>query len=304
MQFKPLLILIGATASGKTRFAIELAKRLNAEIISADSRQVYKRMDIGTGKDLDEYLKNHVPYHLIDILEPGTKYHVDAFKKDFYAVYNQLQAQNKMIILCGGTALYINSLIQPSELTSIPINPIIRSQFENQSLPHCIAELKKFPTESWKNVDFKSHKRVIRALEIAHYLKDNPIPTADYPKLNPIFFGLVDEVETRRLKIKKRLQMRLKDGLIEEVKGLMEAGLSFEMLEYYGLEYKFIGKYLKGELSYTEMEAQLYHGICQYAKRQMTFFRKMDREGAQINWIDASLNLEKQVEVVSKLIKA
>ncbi len=298
----PLIIIVGATASGKTNLAIHLAKHLGAEIISADSRQVYRGMDIGTGKDLEQYRQAAIPYHLIDIKEPGEKYHVNDFKTDFFKAFDTIQLKNKPCILCGGTAMYIQALIQSSELTAIPINEKIRADFENLTIQDCLIALQKYPVEYWQHVDLKSKKRLIRAIEIADYLQIHPRPKATRKVENYVFIGLVDEIENRRQKIKDRLLLRIQEGLIKEVKNLLKKGLSYEMLDYYGLEYRFVAKYLQVELSDDELFENLYTAIVQYAKRQTTFFRKLDREGANIYWIDASLTIDDQIKLALQKI--
>lgn len=288
-----LIIILGATASGKTKLAVQVAEALNGEIISADSRQIFKRMDIGTGKDLQEYTVNNksIPYHLIDILEPGERYHVDAFKNDFYSAFEKIAALNKMPILCGGTGMYIHSLLQNQTFTSVPVNLELRAQLDLLSKEELILKLQNNNSQLIDHVvDLSSKKRLIRALEIADYLKHNQLETIERPEIKPIIFGLKNEVEITRAKILKRLDERFASGLIEEVEQLLKEGISKEMLVFYGLEYKFIVNYLDGELTLEELKLKLGIAICQYAKRQNTFFRKMEKDGADIIWLDASLS--------------
>jgi len=285
-----LIIILGATASGKTKLAVQVAHALNGEIISADSRQVFKSMDIGTGKDLQEYSieGTAIPHHLIDILEPGDRYHVDAFKNDFYEAFKQISNRNKMPILCGGTGMYIHSLLQNQTFTAVPVNQALRDQLELLSKEELVLKLQNNPNQNTLHVDLSSKKRLMRALEIAAYLKDNVLETVERPILKPIIFGLKNEVEVTRAKILARLNERFQAGLIEEVQQLLQSGISKEMLIFYGLEYKFVVNYLDGLLTLTELKLRLGIAICQYAKRQNTFFRKMEKDNVDIIWLNAS----------------
>lgn len=285
-----LIIILGATASGKTKLAVQIAQALNGEVISADSRQVFRRMDIGTGKDLQEYILEGttIPHHLIDILEPGERYHVDAFKNDFYEAFEQISKRKKIPILCGGTGMYIHSLLQNQTFTAIPVNQPLRDQLELLSKEELVLKLQSISEEHKHHVDLASKKRLIRALEIAAYLKENALETVDRPVLRPIVFGLKNEVEVTRAKILARLDERFNAGLITEVQQLIEAGISKEILIFYGLEYKFIVNYLDGLLTLEELKLRLGIAICQYAKRQNTFFRKMEKDNVNIIWLDAS----------------
>ncbi|MBT2562007.1 tRNA (adenosine(37)-N6)-dimethylallyltransferase MiaA [Pedobacter sp. ISL-68] len=285
-----LMVILGATASGKTKLAVSVADALNGEIISADSRQIFKRMDIGTGKDLQEYHINGktIPYHLIDILEPGERYHVDAFKNDFYQAFESITQKNKITILCGGTGMYIHSLLQNQTYTAIPVNEKLREELSFSSKEELIAKLKNTNHQDHSHVDLSSKKRLIRAIEIAEYLKNNQLPFINRPALKPIIFGLKNEVEITRSKILARLDQRFKSGLIEEVAQLLKEGISKEILVFYGLEYKFIVNYLDGLFTFDELKLKLGTAICQYAKRQNTFFRKMEKDSIEIIWLDAS----------------
>lgn len=302
MSANPLVIILGATASGKTRLAVNLAHHLNGEIISADSRQVFKQMDIGTGKDLNEYNINGkaIPYHLIDILEPGERYHVNAFKHDFYNAFQTIINNKHLPILCGGTGMYIHSLLQNQEFTAVPVNEILRQNLELLSKEDLIEKLRSFPAQ--EHVDINSKKRLIRAIEIIEYLKLNTLETIERPKLNPIVFGLKNTVETTRAKILKRLDERLKAGMIEEVEVLLRSGISHEMLIFYGLEYKFIAQYLSGEFNFDDLKLKLGIAICQFAKRQGTFFRKMEKDGVVIHWLDAIKEIEILKEEVIEVL--
>lgn len=285
-----LIIILGATASGKTKLAVSVAEALNGEIISADSRQVFKRMDIGTGKDLQEYHINGktIPYHLIDILAPGERYHVDAFKNDFYKAFETITEKNKMPILCGGTGMYIHSLLQNQTYTAIPINEKLRNELSFLSKEELIVKLNNTNHQDQSHVDLSSKKRLIRALEIADFLKHNQLEAVERPEIKPIIFGLKNEVETTRAKILARLDQRFKAGLIEEVEQLLKEGISKEILVFYGLEYKFIVNYLDGLFTFDELKLKLGIAICQYAKRQNTFFRKMEKDNVELIWLDAS----------------
>jgi tRNA dimethylallyltransferase len=285
-----LIIILGATASGKTKLAVQVADALNGEIISADSRQIFKRMDIGTGKDLQEYHINGktIPYHLIDILEPGERYHVDAFKNDFYQAFESITERNKIPILCGGTGMYIHSLLQNQTFTAIPVNQQLRDQLDLLSKEELISKLQNDKNQNTDHVDLSSKKRLIRALEISDYLKNNQLEIVERPEIRPIIFGLKNEVEVTRAKILTRLNERFEAGLIEEVAQLIEEGISKETLVFYGLEYKFIVNYLDGLLTLEDLKLKLGIAICQYAKRQNTFFRKMEKDNVDIIWLDAS----------------
>jgi len=290
----PLLVILGPTASGKTRLAVSVAAALNAEIISADSRQVFRGMDIGTGKDLSEY--NHqrinVPYHLIDIKDAGERYHVDEFKQDFFDVFQQITSAGKLPVLCGGTGMYIHSILQNHAYTSIPVNAELRTTLHGKTQAELNAILNSFPLESTAHADRSTVKRLIRAIEVATYLGTNELEVVQRPEIRPYVVGLFDDVSVRREKINKRLEKRLDEGMIEEVAGLLESGVPAEMLSFYGLEYKIVVSYLTQQVSYTDMKAQLYNGICQYAKRQMTFFRKMEKDGVNIHWYQADMDPE------------
>ncbi|MCZ4243636.1 tRNA (adenosine(37)-N6)-dimethylallyltransferase MiaA [Pedobacter punctiformis] len=302
MSVNPLLIILGATASGKTHLAVNLAHDLNGEIISADSRQVFKHMDIGTGKDLNEYhIKGKIiPHHLIDILEPGERYHVNAFKEDFYNAFQTITHKNRLPILCGGTGMYIHSLLQNQEFTAVPVNEGLRTALELQSREALNERLNLYSNQ--EHVDINSKKRLIRAIEIAEYLKHNTLDTVDRPTFKPIVFGLKNTVEITRAKILKRLNERLNAGMIEEVKDLLSYGISQEMLVFYGLEYKFIAQYLAGAFSFDDLKLKLGIAICQFAKRQSTFFRKMEKDGVKINWLNAAQNDDVlKTEVANKL---
>lgn len=294
MEDNPLLVVLGPTASGKTRLGVSLARSLATELISADSRQVFKDMDIGTGKDLHEYGQgeNGVPYHLIDILEAGDSYNVNAFKEDFYTIYGELRKHHKVPLLCGGTGMYIHTILQDQPYTAIPVNTDLRASLPQQDSGKLRDILLTYPPAFTAHADLSSAKRMVRAIEVADYLRRNDLKLIKRPVLDPLVIGLVPDVELRRSRIKERLQVRLHSGLIEEVDRLLKKGISPEKLTFYGLEYKFVTAYLQNEMNRSDLEEKLYFAIRQFAKRQMTFFRKMEKDGVIINWIDAGQSPE------------
>ncbi|WP_443938955.1 tRNA (adenosine(37)-N6)-dimethylallyltransferase MiaA [Pedobacter sp. MW01-1-1] len=303
MHYNSLFIL-GATASGKTKLAVAIAQHLQGEIISADSRQIFKRMDIGTGKDLTEYriADEIIPYHLIDILEPGERYHVDAFKNDFFTAFEQIQTRKKLPIVCGGTGLYLQSVLQNQPYTAVPVNDDLRNILESLDKESLIERLYTYPAEQIKHVDLDSKKRIIRAIEIAEYLQEYTLIEVPRPTIHPLVIGLKNEVTLTRKKILNRLEARFEAGMIEEVAVLLKEGVPEEMLVFYGLEYKFIVQYLKGEMSLIVLKEKLGIAICQYAKRQNTYFRKMEKDGIRINWLDASLDINQLKQQVLQMV--
>lgn len=288
---RPLIIILGPTASGKTKLAVKLADHLKAEIISADSRQVFKGMDIGTGKDLAEYHINGrtIPYHLIDIKRAGEKYNVNEFKDDFFRVFDRLTANQTLPILCGGTGMYIHSLLQNQAYTAIPNNEPLRQQICSLEIQELRIMLSNYSRQYIQHADLSSHKRLIRAIEVAEFLTYNVLEVESRSAISPIVIGLNPELLIRRSSIINRLDARI-DALIPEVEYLIAAGLTKEMLDYYGLEYKFTGAYLKGEYGFNELKERLGTAICQFAKRQMTFFRKMEKDGVAINWFNPNVD--------------
>lgn len=299
-----LIVITGATAGGKTSVAAKLARKINAEIISADSRQVYKGMDIGTGKDINEYNinGNQVPYHLIDIVEAGSKYNVFEYHKDFFKVYSEITERNKIPVLCGGTGLYIDAVINNYQLVKVPVNERLRNELKDLSiseLGEILLKYKKLHNRS----DLDTTKRAIRAIEIAEYYSRNELKTDNTPDINPIIFGIYFDREQRRKRITQRLKYRLENGMIEEAKQLLDSGISYEDLEYYGLEYKFLSWFLAGKICYDELFNQLNTAIHQFAKRQMTWFRKMEKEGTKIYWIDGNQNIDKKIEYILGFLK-
>lgn len=299
-----LLTIIGPTACGKTSFAVAMASRLDSEIISADSRQVYRRMDLGTGKDLADYTIDNcaVPYHLIDIAEPGSKYNVFEFQHDFLQAYRQVTAKGKLPVMCGGTGLYVESVLRGYKLLPVPENPTLRSQLEGKSLSELTAQLAAYKTLH-NTTDVDTCKRAIRAIEIEEYYCEHAKDIPEFPKLNSMIIGLDIDRELRRKRISARLKQRLNEGMVDEVKALLAEGIAPDDLIYYGLEYKFLTQYVIGELTYDEMVSALEVAIHQFAKRQMTWFRGMERRGLHIHWINALLPNEEKVEQVMQLLQ-
>ncbi|MGN0209816.1 MAG: tRNA (adenosine(37)-N6)-dimethylallyltransferase MiaA [Muribaculaceae bacterium] len=286
MSSPDLITILGPTASGKTKVAVQLAARLNAEIISADSRQVYRRMDLGTGKDLDDYTigKQTIPYHLINIVEPGTKYNVFEYQRDFLQAYTNIKARGKNVIVCGGTGLYLESIIRGYRLSPVPQNPELREQLKGKSLQELTDILKQFKTLH-NTTDVDSASRAIRAIEIASFYDHTPVDDRPFPTLSSYTIGIDVDRELRRARISKRLRQRLDAGMIDEIHSLLNEGIAPENLIYYGLEYKYLTLYAIGTLSYEEMFTKLEIAIHQFAKRQMTWFRGMERRGVEIHWM-------------------
>ena len=281
MPTTDFITILGPTASGKTGVAVKLAAEIDAEIISADSRQVYRRMDLGTGKDLEDYCiqGKNIPYHLIDIAEPGTKYNVYEYQKDFLQAYNDIRSRGKKVIVCGGTGLYLESVLRSYRLSPVPQNPELRENLSGKSLAELTHILSQYKTLH-NTTDVDSAQRAIRAIEIAEYYKHTPIDDRPFPTLT----SYVDR-ETRRQRISARLKQRLDNGMVDEVKRLLAEGIPADDLIYYGLEYKFLTLYAIGKMSYEEMFRQLEIAIHQFAKRQMTWFRGMERRGIDIHWM-------------------
>lgn len=291
-----LITILGPTASGKTTLAAALASQLDSEIISADSRQVYRAMDIGTGKDLADYTVDgkQVPHHLIDICDAGDKYNVFEFQHDFQKVFSEITAKCKLPILCGGTGMYIEAVLKGYKLPAVPENKELRKSLENKSLEDLANILSRY--NPYNKSDLDSAKRAIRAIEIAEYSKNKTPEYNEFQPINSLIIGIDLDREVRRKKITQRLHSRLKEGMIEEVKALLDKGIAAVDLIYYGLEYKFVTQYLIGELTYNEMVQQLEIAIHQFAKRQMTWFRGMEKRGFTIEWIPSELPTEEKVE--------
>ncbi len=304
---KTMITILGPTASGKTPVAAHLAAEIGGEIISADSRQVYRRMDIGTGKDLADYIVDgqQVSYHLIDIREPGTKYNLFEYQQDFFEVYQEIQGRDAVPILCGGTGLYIEAVLKGFHLSPVPQNQELRDSLEGKSLAELTEMLKDLKAKTGSNMhnttDVDSCQRAIRAIEIETYNLQHPTPRRELPPVDSLIIGIDIDRELRREKITRRLKARLDGGMVEEVKALLDDGIPAEDLIYYGLEYKFVTEYLTGALSYDEMVRRLEIAIHQFAKRQMTWFRGMERRGFKINWIDAALPMEEKISQIQQL---
>ncbi len=297
-----LIIVTGPTATGKTKFAVDLADRLNAEIISADSRQVFRGMDLGTGKDISEYSSNGkaVPYHLIDILDAGQKYSVYQFQKDFFVAYDSITKRGKNVVLCGGTGLYVESIVKNYQMPDVPENVELRKSLENKSLEELGTILSELKTMH-NSTDIDTRNRAIRAIEIATYEKDNP-GKSDYPKLNTLIFGVHFERAEIRKRITERLEQRIDEGMIDETRKLIESGVSPDVLISYGLEYKYITWLLQEKISYQQFFSELNTAIHQFAKRQMTWFRRMERNNIKIHWIDGRLPSEEKVAKALEII--
>ena len=303
MKNYDLITIIGPTASGKTAFACHLAHTLHTEIISGDSRQVYRSMDIGTGKDLSDYVINgeNIPYHLIDIREAGDKYNIFEYQHDFYNVYTDIKNRDKLPILCGGSGLYVESVLRGYSLVNVPENKELRSKYADYSLQALTQILESYKTLHNKT-DVDTAQRAIRAIEIEEYKKAHPLEQNEFPPLNSLVIGVDIDRELRRKKISKRLKARLEDGMIEEIKDILSQGVKPDDLIYYGLEYKYVTLYVLGQLSYEDMYSQLEIAIHQFAKRQMTWFRGMEKRGIDIHWINAELPMKEKIDKTKLLI--
>lgn len=305
-----LITILGPTASGKTELAAHLAVIMDGEVISADSRQVYRRMDIGTGKDLADYSVDGklVPYYLIDICEPGTKYNLFQYQQDFLKAYEDITARGRQPILCGGTGLYIESVLKGYALSPVPQNPTLRAELEGKSLEELTAILTSLKqqtgTTMHNTTDVDTAQRAIRAIEIEEYNLHTPMPKRQFPQIPYIIIGVNIDREHRREKITRRLKARLDEGMVEEIRGLLDSGIPAEDLMYYGLEYKYVTEYVIGKTSYEEMFRGLEIAIHQFAKRQMTWFRGMERRGATIHWIDAQQPMETKVQETISLLQS
>lgn len=298
-----LLVILGPTAAGKTDLAVRLAQALNGEIISVDSRQLYRGMDIGTGKDLASY--QQVPYHLIDICEPGEKYNVSRFLKDFQGAYKHILANNKQPIACGGTGMYLHALLQEQPYINVPVNNVLRGTLALNSKEELVDRLLSFSVPKDFKIDHSSHKRLIRAIEILTYLQTDPQTVYKEPhiKYPHKIFGLDPALALRRQRITDRLQQRIQEGLLEEIQALLKNGISHAELQYYGLEYKYASLYLLGELDMQAFQAKLETEIHRYAKRQMTFYRKMEKDGIAIHWLKNSCVEEQLAEIWMEIKK-
>ena len=299
-----MLAVVGPTASGKTSLAVELALAIpEAEIISADSRQVYRGMDIGTGKDLAEYVRDGiaVPSHLLDIVEAGEKYNLFEYQRDFLVAYNDIVERGAFPVLCGGSGLYVESVLKGYRLLPVPENLQLRESLEEKTLEELALILSRYKTLH-NNTDTDTKKRAIRAIEIEEYYRTCPVEERSFPQINCLTVGVDVDREIRRGRITRRLYERLENGMVDEVRGLLDKGVTAEQLMYYGLEYKFLTQYIIGELAYDEMVKGLEIAIHQFAKRQMTWFRGMEKRGVHIHWIDAMQPRESQVEQIKGLL--
>ena len=298
-----LITILGPTASGKTVLAAALAAQLHTEIISADSRQIYRGMDIGTGKDLADYIVNgqSIPYHLIDICEPGYKYNVFQYQHDFFRVFRDIESRGKLPILCGGTGMYIEAVLKGYKLLDVPQNPTLRQSLQGKSL----AELEQI-LASYKvlhnKTDVDSAQRAIRAIEIEEYYRTEAPGRNEYEPINSLIMGVDIDRDTRRAKISQRLRARLAEGMVDEVRQLIDQGVQPDDLIYYGLEYKFVTQYVIGQLTYEEMVTQLEIAIHQFAKRQMTWFRGMERRGSTIHWVNAAWETARKIDTILELL--
>ena len=298
-----LITILGPTASGKTVLAAALAAQLHTEIISADSRQIYRGMDIGTGKDLADYIVNgqSIPYHLIDICEPGYKYNVFQYQHDFFRVFRDIESRGKLPILCGGTGMYIEAVLKGYKLLDVPQNPTLRQSLQGKSL----AELEQI-LASYKvlhnKTDVDSAQRAIRAIEIEEYYRTEAPGRNEYEPINSLIIGVDIDRDTRRAKISQRLRARLAEGMVDEVRQLIDQGVKPDDLIYYGLEYKFVTQYVIGQLSYEEMVTQLEIAIHQFAKRPMTWFRGMERRGSTIHWVNAAWETARKIDTILELL--
>ncbi len=307
-----MITILGPTASGKTPVAAHLAARIGGEIISADSRQVYRRMDLGTGKDLADYTLHtpagdvQVPYHLIDICEPGTKYNLFQYQQDFFDAYQAIRQKGAVPILCGGTGLYIEAVLKGYQLSPVPQNQALRDSLEGKTLPQLTVLLEALKAKTGANMhnttDVDSCQRAIRAIEIETYNLEHPLPRRELPPVESLIIGLDIDRALRREKITRRLKARLDEGMVDEVRRLLDEGIAPDDLIYYGLEYKFLTEYITGKLSYDEMFARLEIAIHQFAKRQMTWFRGMERRGFTIHWIDATLPMDDKLAQIESLM--
>lgn len=297
-----LITILGPTATGKTELGVKVADKLNTEVISADSRQIYRGMDLGTGKDLEEYTVEgrDVPYHLIDIHDAGYKYNVYEYQKDFLDVWEAMTKAKKLPVLCGGTGLYIEAVLKGYRLLEVPVNQELRDELEKLTHLELIEILKSYK-ELHNKSDIDTKKRTIRSIEIEMYYSMNEKQAFDYPEITPLIIGVEFDREVRRERITKRLKQRLDSGMIEEVKGLLTNGVKPEDLIYYGLEYKFLTQHITGELTYQEMFDKLNVAIHQFAKRQMTWFRRMEKQGMKIEWLDGFMPIDQKVNKVIEL---
>ena len=301
-QVHDIIVITGPTATGKTRMAALVADRLGGEVISADSRQVYRGMDIGTGKDMDDYVVDGriIPAHLVNIADAGYRYNVYEYQRDFLNVFDDLSRRGCFPVVCGGSGMYVDSIVSGYRLIQVPVNSQLRSLLAGRSLEELTEILAQYKSLHNKT-DIDTVKRAVRAIEIADYYAYHPVDEKPFPVSNPLVTALFFDRETRRQRISARLQERLDGGMIEEVQRLLAAGIHPKDLIYYGLEYKYVTFYLLDRMSYEEMVQKLEVEIHRFAKRQMTWFRGMERRGIVINWIDGRLSEEERVEAILRL---
>ncbi|MFV0555164.1 MAG: tRNA (adenosine(37)-N6)-dimethylallyltransferase MiaA [Mangrovibacterium sp.] len=294
-----LLTILGATASGKTGVATHAALAFDGEIISGDSRQVYRGMDLGTGKDIDEYTINGtpIPYHLIDIEDAGAEYNVFRFQEDFHEAFADISKRGKLPILCGGSGMYLESVLNNYELSHVPKHEELREELKEKSLEELGDILRSYKTVH-NNSDLETKRRAIRAIEIEEFMRQHPNAEKEKQSISSLVVGVLFDRETRRKRISTRLQQRIDEGMIEEVRTLLNSGIKPEQLIYYGLEYKYLTQHVIGELSFDEMYSQLEIAIHQFAKRQMTWFRRMEKHGTQIHWLDGNMPMEEKMEAI------
>ncbi len=307
LKKKPLLVILGPTASGKTRLAARVASRIGGEVISADSRQVYRGMTIGTGKDLDEFVVDgrHVRYHLIDVVEAGEKYNVSLFQKDFDVAYQQICSRQHIPVVCGGSGMYIDAILKGYAFTGIPKDEALRALLDELELEELLKIFDQGVSSYSEVADTSTRKRLIRAIEIASFLQKNPgVQLSSAENYDYVCIGLDPRVELRRQKISSRLHDRIANGLVEEVSELLSSGLSAEQLTYYGLEYKYVTLYLTGKLTLIEMKKKLETEIHRFAKRQMTYFRKMEKDGIVIHWLDNDAPEEEKAGEVIRMYES
>jgi tRNA dimethylallyltransferase len=300
-----LIVIVGPTASGKTKLAAKVADRLDGEVIGADSRQVYRQMDIGTGKDYEDYNVGHrkVPYHLIDIVDPGYRYNVYEYQRDFLSVYRDIWERAKVPVLCGGTGMYIEAVLRGYKLIKVPPDKEYRAQLESLTMEEMTKILKGYK-HLHNTTDTGSRKRLIRALEIEKYYAGHEEEAHDYPAIKPLIAGIDIGREERRSRISRRLAARLESGMVEEVQTLLQQGIHKEDLLYYGLEYKFVTLYLTGEIGYGDMVNKLETAIHRFAKRQMTWFRGMERRGLPVEWIPENWSETRKLDRLVNLFRA
>lgn len=300
-----MLTILGATASGKTAVATHAAQMLDGEVISADSRQVYRGMDLGTGKDLHDYKLDgqQIPYHLIDIVDAGYEYNVFEYQNDFIDVYHDVTGRGKFPVLCGGSGLYLEAVLKNYKLIQVPRNEALRTELEPKTIEELTEVLKSYKSDLHNTTDLETTKRAIRAIEIEAYLAEHPEVDTSMPEINSLVVGVKFDRLSRRRRITERLKQRLDEGMLDEVQQLLDKGLTADQLTYYGLEYKYLTLHLIGELSYDDMFSSLETAIHQFAKRQMTWYRRMERQGTQIHWLDGYQSLDDKLARINSLLE-